>query len=63
MQLDVLEARTQSAMLANKLVRLDNPILRARLSQVAKQHAAATRMRLPVAKQHAAATYVKLPGA
>ncbi|KAF5834289.1 hypothetical protein DUNSADRAFT_9112 [Dunaliella salina] len=47
MQMDVLEARTQSAVLANKLVRLDNPILRARLSAVAQQHAAATRVRLP----------------
>ncbi len=47
MQLEVLEVRAQSAMLANKMARLDNPILRARLQDVKKRHAAAMSAVLP----------------
>lgn len=47
MQMDVLEARVQAAVMGNKMVRLDNPMLRAKLGNVGKAHAAAASTVLP----------------
>jgi regulator of replication initiation timing len=47
MQLEVLDVRVQSAMQANKMMRLDNPVLRARLEEVTMCQAAAARVALP----------------
>lgn len=46
--MDLLEARVQAAMLRNRMVRLDNPVLRARIACVhAKASAAAVALPQP----------------
>jgi hypothetical protein len=48
MQLELLEVRASTAVLMNRLVRLDNPILRMRLAQAADAVRAAEAIALPV---------------
>lgn len=47
MQLELLEVRASTAVLMNRLVRLDNPILRMRLAQAADAVRAAEAIALP----------------
>jgi hypothetical protein len=47
MQLELLEVRASTAVLMNRLVRLDNPILRMRLAQAADAVRTAEAIALP----------------
>lgn len=47
MQLDTLELRTQAAMMRNRMVRFDNPLLRTKMADVAARRDAAARVQLP----------------